>query len=823
VRFGDGVLKLIGLCSLAGVLLAGVLFPAVGASAMMSNRASDTVDATSTDLVTTDPPLITTITDRDGAPIAYLYEQYRVLTAPDKIAPAMKAAIVAVEDRRFFEHHGVDWKGTFRALLTNQVKGEVAQGASTLTQQYVKNYLVYVVARNNKSEQQKAQEQTVARKMREARVALQLERQLSKDEILARYLNIVPFGANIYGVGAAAHAYFGTTPDKLTVAQSALLAGMVNSPIALNPLAYPERALDRRNFVIDRMVDSGSLNRQQGADAKAEPLGVVNPMRIPASNCIGAGPAFGFFCSYVVDYLEKAGFTEQQLKGGGYTIRTTLDRNASLIAKQAAEAHVPKETDGIANTMALVQPGKDRHRVTALVANRDYGLDQEHGQTTLDLPSGVENMFGAGSIYKIFTAAAALEKGMGIFNRIETPSMYVSHRYVTGGRADCPRTGHYNDSWYCVTNASNGYPSSMSMQQALASSPNTGFVNLVDQIGMEPVLDMSRRLGLRESIQTNEVGQRPRVDADRREISQPQIEYFRDKPSFTLGPSPVSTLELANVAATLMSGGTWCPPTPIDAVLDRNGNRVAVNEAPCEQAVAAPLANTLVEGMSKDDDPGMAGTSAAAAAAAHWNRPLMAKTGTTQTNYSAGFVGAVPQYAGAVLTFNDGPRPRTICATTPPRLAVDCKGIFGGTVPAPTFYDAMMKILAGQPVLPLPPPDPRYEQGGDETQIPNVVGMNVTEATALLQRIGYQVVTRDRSTTTRRGTVVGQTPQGNALPGASVTLFVSTGYIPPPETSATRPPHGEDPGPEAGAVPPPGPGPARPPEQPPGGPPGLHG
>ncbi|GDY30708.1 transglycosylase domain-containing protein [Gandjariella thermophila] len=807
MRHTDGVLKLLGLCGLAGVLVAGVLFPAVGAAGMVSNRASDTVDATSTDLAGTDPPLMTTITDRDGVPIAYLYEQYRVLTPPDKIAPAMKAAIVAVEDRRFYEHQGVDWRGTVRAMLTNEMRGTVTQGASTLTQQYVKNYLVSVVARNNKEEQQRAQEQTVARKLREARIALQLEHRLSKDEILARYLNIVPFGANIYGVGAAAQAYFGTTPEKLSVAQAALLAGMVNSPIALNPLNYPERALERRNVVIDKMVESGSLDPGLAAEARREPLGIVNPMHVPSSNCIGAGPAFGFFCAYVVDYLERSGFTAQQLRTGGYTIRTTLDRNASLVAKQAAEAHVPKTTDGIANTMAIVQPGRDRHRVVALVANRDYGLDQDAGQTTLDLPSGVQNMFGAGSIYKIFTAAAALDRGMGIFNRIDVPQVYVSHRYVTGGRADCPRTGHYDDRWYCVTNASNGYPSSMTMQQALASSPNTGFVSLVDQIGMEPVLDMARRLGLRDSLQTNELGQPPRAGAERQEISQPQIEYFRDKPSFTLGPSPVSTLELANVAATLMSGGRWCPPTPIEAVLDAEGRPVPVNEAPCEAAVPEPLANTLVEGLSRDDDPAMAGTSAAAAAAAHWKRPLMAKTGTTQTNYSAGFVGAVPQYAGAVLTFNDGPRPRTICATTPPRLAVDCKGIFGGTVPAPTWYDAMTKILAGQPVLPLPPGDPRYEHGGDETQIPNVVGEDVEDATNRLHQAGYDVVTRARNSAAPGGTVVAQSPRGNALPGTTVTLFVSTGYLPVPQTTAAPPPPPPPvvvPGPGPG-IPPPGP------------------
>ncbi len=147
VRVGDGLLKMLGLCLLAGVLMAGMLFPVVGALGVVSNRASDTIDSVSADLVATDPPLITTITDSKGKPIAYLYDQYRVPVTPDQIAPTMKAALISVEDRRFYEHHGVDWKGTVRALISNQT-GEDVQGASTLTQQYVKNYLINVVYRD---------------------------------------------------------------------------------------------------------------------------------------------------------------------------------------------------------------------------------------------------------------------------------------------------------------------------------------------------------------------------------------------------------------------------------------------------------------------------------------------------------------------------------------------------------------------------------------------------------------------------------------------------------------------------------------------------
>ncbi|MDR6597636.1 penicillin-binding protein [Saccharothrix longispora] len=816
MRARNGVLKLLGLCLLAGVLLAGLLFPVVGSLGVVSNRASDTVDSISADLVTTDPPLISTITDKDGEPIAYLYDQYRVLVPPEKISPTMKAALVSIEDRRFYEHQGVDWKGTIRAGLTNQFSGAVTQGASTLTQQYVKNYLVHVVARNNQVEQQKAQEQTIARKAREARISLQLERKLGKEEILARYLNVVPFGSTIYGIAAASQAYFDTTPDKLTVAQSAMLAGMVNSPSALNPEVFPEKALVRRNQVIDKMVENDKLSREAAEAAKAEPLGLANPVRTPPNGCVGAGPENGFFCSYVVNYLERNGFSLEQLRTGGYTVQTTLDRTITSHAKLAAEGQVAKSTDGIANAMAVVRPGRERHEVVALVANRDYGLKADQFQTQFDLPSGVENKFGAGSVYKMFTAAAALEKGMGIENTIATPNSYVS-RVFKGGGDKCPSTGEPNTRWYCLSNDSDSVPAQMSLQTALQTSPNTGFVILEEQLGMDPVVDMASRLGMRETMATNIAGTRPDPKARDRQLRISQTEFYKSNggnASFTLSPAPVSTLELANTAATIMSGGVWCPPSPIGKVLDRNGQPVPVNEAPCEQVVAEPLANGLAVGMSKDDQG--AGTAAAAARQFKWTRPMLGKTGTTEEYKSAAFIGATPDFAGAVQTFNDGTNPRGICVNSgPPRLCG--KGdIYGGTVPARTWFDTMTKIHEGLPVRGLPPVEERYLKGGSEIRVPDVVGRNVNDATRVLEEAGYKVSAQNRNSEQPKGQVVGQSPRGSALRGTVITLLVSTGYVPPPQptdpTTGQPAPGQPDPGqPEPGR---PGEPPGRPGEPP---------
>jgi membrane peptidoglycan carboxypeptidase len=758
---GNALIRAVGLCLLAGLLVAGLLFPAVGAAGLASNQASDTVSSVSTDLVQSQVPLVSTITDKDGVPIAYVFDQNRFNTPPQAIADTMKAAIISIEDRRFFEHNGVDWRGTARAVTTNLTASGSAlegQGASTLTMQYIKNYLLYAVARND-AERAAAVESSPARKLREIRVALHLEKQLSKDEILARYLNIVFFGHNAYGVAAAARTYFNTTPDRLTIAQAALLAGMVRSTSTYDPIDHPVQALERRNVVIGEMANVGSITREQAAAAMAEPLGVQRPLTGLTNGCVGAGPADGFYCQYALDYLNAAGFPEEKLRRGGYLIRTNLDRRASDLAKRAANAEVPTQTQGIANAMAIVEPGRERHPVRALVANRDYGLNADAGQTSYALPSLVQG-FGAGSIYKIFTAAVWMERGMGIEAPVPVTDSYTSRVFKDKGGA------------YTVTNAGKYRNGSVSLQTALAISPNTTFVALEDRIGsIDPVVDMAYRLGMRQSLMSR--------DAEGRTISEAVKKERRG--SYTLGPEPTSPLDLANVGATLMSGGKWCPPTPIDAMLDRNGNPVKLPEAPCEQVVPEGLANSLVIGLSKDDQPG--GTAFAAAQAARWNRPILGKTGTTTANRSAGFVGATPQYSGAVLVWPDGSRPAPICDTDPPQLCGN-GNIFGGKVPARTWFNAMVPLHEGLPVMPLPPPEPRYLTGAG-TPVPDVVGQGENSAGLTLERAGFRVKRETSDSDRPAGTVASQSAR-TAMPGDTVTIVVSTGR-PRPRATPTYP------------------------------------
>jgi membrane peptidoglycan carboxypeptidase len=753
---------LLGLCLVAGVLVAGMVFPGALALGLVSNDVADSVNSVSTDLTSGQLPQTSTITDSAGAPIAYLFDQNRDPVPSDKIAPSMKAAIVAIEDRRFYQHRGVDWQGTIRAVVANSASGDVVQGASTLTQQYVKNYLLYVEAQTE-AERLKATEQTPARKLREARIALQMERSLSKEEILARYLNIVFWGNGAYGISAAARTYFNTTADQLTVSQAAMLAGMVRSTTQFDPVVHPEAALQRRNLVIQQMAEQGMIDQTQAQSALAEPLGIVDPLGARKNGCIGAGDA-GFFCKYVTDYLAEAGIPVDQVLRGGYTVKTTLDPDAMEKMKASLNAQVPADAANVADVMAIVAPGQEKHRVLAMGSSRTFGLNAGKQETSYGLPYEPVNL-GAGSVYKIFTTATALQKGLGInYQMTVPPSGYASPIYVDGNGRPIP-----------VGNAESALAPKLSVTDALAQSPNTAFIKLEEFTGVPDVVDMAVRLGMKSLATT------PFVDPNtgrRTDRSIAEVTKAQKQASFTLGVTPTSVLELSNVGATLASAGKWCPPSPIDSITGPDGQPVPVTEAPCNQAVEPGLANTLLTALSKVQQPG--GTAAASAAGVGWNRPMAGKTGTTQQHKSAAFVGVVPQMAGAVIVFDNSNSPRPLCDSAGAPYPCRQGNVFGGNAPARTWFGAMKPLLDPLPVQPLPPTDARYVEGGAESKVPNVVGKGLDDARAILDRARWKTTTRIVDNRADKGTVVGQDPNGTALPGETILLQVSSGKVPPP-------------------------------------------
>src|SRR3954467_7811551 len=245
------LLKLAGTIILAGALLAGVLFPWVGGTGLAARNSASLLDALPSALTDRTPAGNTTVLAADGSVVTEFYSNNRTPVIGDQITPLVKQALVDIEDSRFYEHNGLDVQGTLRALVTNVAAGSVQEGGSTLTQQLVKQTLLQTAA--TPEEQEAAKEQTVGRKLKEARLALALEQTYSKDEILTRYLNIVYFGEGAYGIQAAAQKYFSVNAADLTLPQAAMLAGLVQSPANDDPITQPENAATRRNEVLRRM------------------------------------------------------------------------------------------------------------------------------------------------------------------------------------------------------------------------------------------------------------------------------------------------------------------------------------------------------------------------------------------------------------------------------------------------------------------------------------------------------------------------------------------------------------------------------------------
>lgn len=756
------VIKLGWCVLLASIVTAALMFPVVGGFGLVSNRASDVVANGSTQLVEGDVPAVSTMVDAKGNPLAWLYTQRRFEVPGDEIANSMKLAIVSIEDKRFAEHNGVDWKGTLTGLSGYVAGDSETRGGSTIEQQYVKNYQLLVIAQTD-AEKRAAIETTPARKLREIRMALTLDKTFTKPEILTRYLNLVSFGNGAFGVQDAAQTYFGVDASELDWHQAALLAGMVQSTSTLNPYTNPEGALVRRNVVLDTMIDNVPQEAEALRAAKEQPLGVLAvPNELPRG-CIAAGDR-AFFCDYVLDYLARAGISKEQVSKGGYLIRTTIDPDIQNSVKSAVDSIASPDLNGVASVMSVIRPGKESHPVVAMASNRTYGLDLDAGQTMQPQPFSLVGD-GAGSVFKVFTTAAALEMGMGINAQLDAPARFQARGLGSGGAKGCP------PATWCVQNGGN-YRGSMNVTDALATSPNTAFAKLISQVGVQRTVDMAVKLGLRSYAL-------PGTARDYDPESNESLAEFvkrQNLGSFTLGPIEVNALELSNVGATLASGGTWCPPNPIDQVFDRSGQEVSVTTETCEQAVPEGLANTLAVAMSKDDVG--AGTAAGSAGAVGWNLPVSGKTGTTEANRSSGFLGFTSEFAAANYIYDDSTTPGELCSF-PLRQCGDGT-LFGGNEPARTWFTAMKPITPD--TVTLPPTDPRFVDGAPGSRVPSISGMNQDLARERLEDAGFQVAdqTTPINSTASAGSVVGTSPSGQTVPGSIITIQVSNGIAPPP-------------------------------------------
>ena len=756
--------KLLAAILAASLAIAVCLAPLAGLGGVAVARTTQTMQSNLSDLADGHVPGVTTITDVNGEPIAWLFNQRRYEVASEDISQYVKDALVSTEDRRFYEHDGVDIQGFARAMVTNLLAGGVEQGASTINQQYVKNYLWLVDAQSSE-EAAAATEQSIPRKLREMRMASDLDKTLDKDTILTRYLNLVSFGNHSFGIEAAARTYFGVSARELNPKQAALLVGLLQSVEYLNPYTNPEGATERRNTVLQNMATYGSISQEEADSLAAEPLDTLpEPESLP-DGCLTAGDS-GFFCDYALAYLESKGLPQEELEKGAYTITTTLDPAVQATAVSAIRGSVAPGTSGVAGVLDVIRPGTDSRDIAAMASSRYYGLDLEQNQTIMPQASSLVGN-GAGSVFKIFAAATALQQGIGLDTMLDVPKRSEIYGMGDGGAKNCPPNA------YCVENAG-AYPDKLSLRDALAQSPNTTFVELVNKVGVAPTVDLAVRLGLRS------YAEKGTFDGER-SIQQAMGEG--NQGSFVLGPLPVNALELSNVGATLASEGRWCEPNPIANVTDKYGQEVFIERPDCEQAVDKEIAAALAQGLSEDTK---SGTAKRAASAAGWSVPVAAKTGTTESHQSSAFFGFNQALAAAPYIFNDGTQTTPLCSG-PVRQCAEGT-LFGGDEAA----DAWFRLANGVPGARdagLPQSNTVFERGTRQAALDSVVGLPSDQARARLEEQGLRVVLQTVfGNGAPRGTVISAEPtDGNLAPGSLIRLNISDGAAPRQTTPQPSP------------------------------------
>ncbi|MGW5668004.1 transglycosylase domain-containing protein [Micromonospora sp. NPDC003776] len=580
--------------------------------------------------------------------ITSFYVEDRVDVPVTEVAPVMRQAIVAAEDVRFYQHHGVDLRGVVRAFTVNRREGGTRQGASTLTMQYVRNALAGD-PRLTEAQRASATEITMGRKIREMRYALALERQLSKDEILGRYLNIAYFGAGAYGIAAASKRYFSTTPEKLTLAQAALLAGLVRSPDADDPInGDADAALGRRAYVLDRMVETGQLAAADAARAKAEHLD-LEPSATP--NDCAAVPEerndWGFFCDWFTQWWnaqpafgKSADERQRTLRRGGWKIVSSLDPDVQRKATEQVLRIYATNNKRAAPT-AVVEPGTGR--VLAMAVNRNYSVaanpdgQRNYPNTVNQLVAGGGGIVGyqAGSTFKLFALLAGLESGLPLNTDFDAPGIYVTDFPIDGGPASC---GGY----WCPENASpswmNGH---RTMWSAFGRSVNTYFAWLTEQVGADRVVEMAQRLGIVLRSPTDAKLAR---------------EGAKNWGPFTLGVADTTPLDVANAYATVAAEGVWCRPTPVTSITDATGRKVAAGNTDCRQVLDTDVARAAADAsrcpvgdqsMYRRCDGGTAEELAPGL-----RRPLAGKTGSSERNATETVVAFTPQLAVATIAAN---------------------------------------------------------------------------------------------------------------------------------------------------------------------------
>lgn len=755
-----GVISLLGAFLAAalvlGLLTAGLVMPAVAATGAIARSGVDVFDQLPTEFKVDPLAQQSRILAADGTVIATPQDQNRIIVPLKSIAPVMRSAQVAIEDHRFYDHGGVDLQGVVRAAVSNLRTGETTSGASSLTQQYVKISLQYsALSSGDKDAAAAAVRKDYMRKLKELKYAITLEKKMSKNQILEGYMNLVYYGDRAYGIEAAAQHYFSIPASKLSLSQSALLAGLTQNPGTSDPVHFPTKAVARRNVVLDRMHELKVITDKQLKSAKARTLKQDLKVTNPKSTCL-ASP-YPYWCDFIIKYaleMPQLGKTAEQrrrtLYQGGITITTTLDTRIQKITQEQLTKRVPiGDPSNVGAAAYVTEPGTGK--VLAFAQNTKYAVDKQTASATgvswaLDKKYGGSGGFQFGSTAKMFALVTAMESGLNVESSVdakaaggESQATYEPKEWP-GGIVDGCGPG---DTWK-VFNDSPFAGGKITLKEATAKSTNTAFIALAEQLGGCKVRDTVMRLGLHR--------------ADGGEIPP----YA---PAYVLGATEVSPQGVAQAYATLASEGKRCPVVAVTKIT-KGGKDIKLPETKCSEVVKSDVVRAtdkfLVHNMTKGS--GILNQLE--------GRPSAGKTGTANKNNESWFVGYTPNLVTAVWvgTPDDGNKRYMKDITIGGKFV---KVMHGASVAAPIWKEIMNRALKGMPVKRFAEPSEKLLRGETVT-VPSVTGMTVADAVTTLRGAGFSAgVGGTMVSSMRQGLVAAASPNGLAKSGSYITLLTS--------------------------------------------------
>lgn len=744
-----------------GILLAGLAVPAVTAAGSVSNATTGIFDEAPEGFEIEEPSQLSTMYAADGSVMASFYANLRIVVSSEEISQYIKDATVAIEDRRFFDHNGVDVEGLARAFVFNMFTG-TSQGASTLTQQYVKNVkLEESRVKDDPLLMDEATRQTYGRKLEEARLAISVEKIYSKDQILTGYLNLAQYGTKVWGVEAAAQRYFGVTAAEVSLSQAALLAAIPQAPAKWDPTVDPAGAQQRRDAVLGDMLELGMITSAEHDEAVA--ISVVDLLSVHdrVSGCDTTGN-MAYFCQYVVSeilqnpaYGETAEDRHTFLYRTGLQIYTTIDPYRQEAAFASITGTVPvNDASNIKIVLTAVEPGTGR--IQAMAQNTNFGDPTDADPTATQVNLSVGTSHGGGLGFQTGSAFKALVLTQWLKNGNTLADMVDANRSEFPARDWTISCAPENRALFSPKNLDGHATGRISVLEATRKSVNKPFAEMGTQMDLCDLAATAESMGLKQG------------DGSALEIV----------PAMVLGTNNIAPLDMAAAFATFANEGTFCTPVAIERIVTAQGAEIAVPQTECNQVLVEEVVRGVNYALQEVTKPGGTGS-----AAALGGRPTAGKTGTANEDYYAWFTGYTPQLSTAVAMGH--------IEGLIPMLNVRINGrwydqVYGGRLPAPTWRTFMAQAMDGVDVEGFPAPLLQRTVQGDLKSVPGVVGLSVQRAQEVLEDAGFAVRIAGEpvfSSSVAEGSVASQSPGSGArvVQSSVINLTLSKGPEPAPE------------------------------------------